>query len=231
VDGVKVFTVRESENLNTNVNLGTGKHRFDFVAQNSTGNERYVKTVFATVGDCGIPATGGINICLPGNTAVSPVKIAAYARVSGTIYRFELWVNGVKKVSVENSGTMKTTISLPKGNLRFDFIARNTAGERIVKTKFVQVGGGSSCSVNSDGFVMICSPVAGSTVSSPVHVSATCNMCFDIHVYIDSILRFSDDGGVVSKDFTVASGPHRLTVTGSHPPGVRETLTISFTVR
>jgi hypothetical protein len=233
VDGVKLFTVRESDNLNTSVNLGSGKHRFAFVAVNSTGNERYVKTVYATVGACGIPATVGINICLPGSTAVSPVKIAAYARVSGTIYRFELWVNGVKKVSVENSGTMQTTISLPKGNLRFDFIARNTAGERIVKTKFVQVGG-TTCTIS--GRMRICSPVDGSTVSSPIHVSADWAASSDprlpfMEIFIDGRERSGFHAFSISTDLEVRSGVHVLSVCGSFDANTVECAEVTITVR
>src|SRR5207248_10624241 len=91
-------------------------------------------TVSAT---CSAPASYGVHVCSPinGSTVTGPsVPINATARVSGTIYRFELWVDGVKKVSIAGSATMTTSVNLAAGTHRFDFVARNTAGGRSVKT-------------------------------------------------------------------------------------------------
>src|SRR6185312_3798099 len=51
---------------------------------------------------CSTPSSNGINVCsLTNNATVSgAVPINAVAKVSGTIYRFELWADGVKKATV-----------------------------------------------------------------------------------------------------------------------------------
>jgi serine protease len=90
---------------------------------------------------CAAPAADGINVCSPAaaSRAASPVSVNARAKVGESIYRFELWANGVKVISVANSGVMQQSLALSPGNYRLEFVARNAVGARVTKTVLTTV--------------------------------------------------------------------------------------------
>ncbi len=89
-------------------------------------------TIVSGGGTCSAPGTPGVNICKPvnGSTVASPVAIQAFATVTGTISRMEVWVDGVKKFSNTGTTTLSTSVSLATGSHRFTVIAVNTAGTK-----------------------------------------------------------------------------------------------------
>jgi hypothetical protein len=135
VDGVKKFSTFNSKTLSTSLSLASGSHNFAFYAVNTAGT-KWEKTVTATVsgggGTCGAPGTPGVNVCKPvnGSTVGSPVAVQAFATVTGTIARMEVWVDGVKKFSTFGSNTLSTSLSLASGSHRFSFYGVNTAGTK-----------------------------------------------------------------------------------------------------
>jgi hypothetical protein len=101
---------------------------------NTAGNT-WQTTVTAIVGGggtCSAPSTPGVNVCKPvnGATVASPVVVQAFATVTGTIARMEVWVDGVKKFTTLNSRTLSTSLGLAAGSHRFVFYAVNTAGTK-----------------------------------------------------------------------------------------------------
>ncbi len=72
-----------------------------------------------------------MHVCSPanGSTVSSPVKIQATGKVTGTLARMEVWVDGVKKFT-SNTSTVNTSIALAAGTHRFVFFAINTAGQK-----------------------------------------------------------------------------------------------------
>ncbi|MCU1285650.1 MAG: hypothetical protein JWO13_2000 [Acidobacteriales bacterium] len=137
VDGKKVSDYPGSV-LDTVLSLSAGQHSLVVSELEYNGQSTKSAPVSFTVSaTCSAPAAYDIHVCSPinGSIVTGPsVPINATARMSGTIYRFELWVDGVKKVSIAASATMTTSVTLASGTHRFDFVARNTAGGRIVKT-------------------------------------------------------------------------------------------------
>lgn len=86
---------------------------------------------------CTTPSATGINVCslTNGATVSGAIPISAMAKVSGTIYRFELWADGVKKNTVRDLGTMATSLSLGVGTHNLEFVAYNASGSsRVTKT-------------------------------------------------------------------------------------------------
>jgi hypothetical protein len=77
-----------------------------------------------------------VNVCKPvnGSTVTSPAAVQAFATVTGTIARMEVWVDGVKKFSTFNSRTLSTSLTLAAGSHRFVFYAINTAGTKWQNT-------------------------------------------------------------------------------------------------
>lgn len=177
-NGTKVASVANSGTLDQNVTLANGAYQLTFVARNSANTSRYTKTINITVGatsGCAPPSSNGIVVCSPADssTVQSPVAAKAYAKVSGTIYRFELWANGTKVASVANSGTMDQNVTLANGSYQLTFVARNTDNSsRYTKTISITVGSGASCAPPSSNGIVVCSPAEGSSVTSPVAVQA-----------------------------------------------------------
>jgi hypothetical protein len=144
VDGIKkkqsFYTYAYDGFLDGSFTFAAGTHRADIFAVNFDGMKQ-LKTIHFTVPTfCSAPTTDGIHVCSPvnGGSYTSPVPVSATAKVSGTLYRFELWVDGVKKVS-QSTAQMNTSVALLSGTHRFDFVARNTGTERVVTTVFAAV--------------------------------------------------------------------------------------------
>jgi hypothetical protein len=146
VDNTKVYTAREDDRIFTKLNLQPGNHSFVFQARNAPtqagSSEQYIRGLSVFVSGCTPPATDGINVCSPvdGGTYshTQVTRLSAAAHLGGTFYRLEVWMDGAKKWSVTNN-VMDVGFNLPVGRHRFDYVARNTAGTRIVKTVFATV--------------------------------------------------------------------------------------------
>jgi len=80
---------------------------------------------------CSVPASDGVHICSPasGSSAASPVLVSASSKITGTLDRMELWVDGVKKYT-GRSTQMSAAIKLSSGQHRFGIFAVNTAGQK-----------------------------------------------------------------------------------------------------
>src|SRR6185312_9891340 len=79
-----------------------------------------------------------------GSTVSSPVAVQAFAKVTGSIYRFELWSDNVKVASVSNSGTMNVSVPMSAGTHAWTFVARNAdSSSRITKSISITVNGGT----------------------------------------------------------------------------------------
>jgi hypothetical protein len=83
-------------------------------------------------GACAAPASNGVNVCRPAAAAsvASPVQAVATAKITGTLARMEVWVDGVKKYTETNSLTLDVSLPLAAGAHEFAFYAVNTAGAK-----------------------------------------------------------------------------------------------------
>jgi len=81
---------------------------------------------------CAPPGSPGVNVCSPLNNSRvnSPVLAWAAGAVTGTIARMEVWVDGVKKYSINGSNTLNTQIALDSGSHLFTYYIVNTAGQK-----------------------------------------------------------------------------------------------------
>jgi hypothetical protein len=115
VDGVKKYT-STTATLDTALVLAPGGHRFAFLAINTAGHKEETIVDATVQSGCSVPSATGVHICNPvGNSTVSsPLNVQAAGRVSGTLARMEVWVDGVKKFT---SGTdmLNTTLTLAPG--------------------------------------------------------------------------------------------------------------------
>lgn len=144
--GKKLFTARWTDQLDTKawlsgggLPMSPGAHTLTFTATNAAGTSKASKNVTFTVSGpaCPTPGSNGINVCSPadGSTADNPLHVQAAAKVSGAIYRFELWVDGAKFFIERDNGVMDRQLTVAPGTHRLDFIARNADGSsRVTKT-------------------------------------------------------------------------------------------------
>jgi len=96
-----------------------------------------------TVGsfNCPVPQSPGVNVCSPisNSTLSMSVQAQASGKVSGTVARMEVWVDGVKKFSTYGTTMLNTNFALASGLHRFDFYIVNTAGTKWEATKYATV--------------------------------------------------------------------------------------------
>lgn len=83
-------------------------------------------------GGCSAPTSPGVYVCQPANngTTHSPVTVQAASKITGTLARMEVWVDGVKKYTETSSKTLSTSLALAAGSHRFTVFAVNTAGTK-----------------------------------------------------------------------------------------------------
>src|SRR5512140_3179448 len=134
---------------------------------------------------CTAPASPGVNICSPanGSTVTSPFMITAAGRNSGTTSGMDVWLDGTK-VGFYSGTTVNIQVSAATGKHQLDIYAVGTNGELQETTSIFTVGSttsgggttggttGGTCAQPASAGVNICSPLSGSTVTSPVTITA-----------------------------------------------------------
>ncbi len=122
-------------------NLAAGQHSVTIYSagwDNLLERQDFPLTVGSNI--CPAPASPGVNVCSPiSNSTITGVQVQASAKVTGTIARMEVWVDGVKKFSTYGINTLNTNVAAPPGPHRFDFYAVNTAGAKWETTKYATV--------------------------------------------------------------------------------------------
>lgn len=206
--------------LDKSLSLSAGSHKISIFGA-GWDNTLQKKTFTLTVGSggggsCSAPSSPGVHICTPanGSTVSSPVSVSAAADVTGTIARMELWVDGVKKYTESSGATLTASIALPAGKHKFGVFAINTAGQKWNSVVYAAVGSRTTCSAPSSDGVHVCSPVNGSTVSSPVQVSATGKVSgtfSHMELWVDGATKFSESSSpTLSTKISLAAGKHKF---------------------
>ena len=137
----KLFTARDTNQLDTMLLLADGIHALTFIARNENNASRASKSISFTVGNgrCSVPVANGIHVCSPlNNSAVSVFTLVrAAAKVTGNVYRFELWINGHKQITMKDGNVINSLVRLDNevGPHDFVFVAYNQSGtSRVTKT-------------------------------------------------------------------------------------------------
>ena len=142
VDGNKVeqqdHTWNGSAWFNYTAAFSPGAHMGTFFAAD-IGNDLQQLDFDFIVGasPCAAPSSPGVSICKPvGFATSSPVLVETAAKVSGSLARMELWVDGVKKYTETTSLWFNTSVYVGPGNHRFDVFAVNTAGTKWLQSAY-----------------------------------------------------------------------------------------------
>ncbi len=135
VDGTKIAEQRHAwENrawLNFATSLAPGVHHAALFADDIDHSLNQINFSFTIGNDgCAPPSSPRVNICKPGDGSFpgSPTSVQATARITGTLARMEIWVDGLKEFTQTTSTLLNAAVGLKAGSHHFEVFAVNTAG-------------------------------------------------------------------------------------------------------
>ena len=181
---------------------------------------------------CGSPAAAtGVQICSPGATASSPVTFAVGAAGPTFMRGANVWVDGKKVVeqlthNFSNYSFLNASVALAAGSHSIAVYGTGIDESTVVKTFTLQVGSsGGACAAPASAGINICSPVNGSTPSSPVAVSAAGKVTgtfLRFEVWVDGVKKFTSttaDGANLS--LPLAAGSHTFSFYAVNTAGTK----------
>lgn len=213
----------------------------------ASGNNGYPSTLYTAVnttsggywGGCIYPKSAqGIHLCGPGTSSTSgSLTFKASATSFGQMRKLELWVDGKKMAqnfhAWEHNAWFKYTGTFAAGSHHGTLFAVDV-DYRLQKLPISFTVGSTTCAPPGSYGVHICSPVNGSTVTSPVTVQAAAKISGKLarmEVWVDSVKKFTE---TTSTSFTtkisLAKGKHRFTVFAVNTAGTKYKTTVYATV-
>lgn len=225
IDGTKIGNYSGST-MNASVNEAAGSHTATVIEVDSEGN--YIKSTPVTysVGTsgggsgCTAPSSPGVNVCSPGNGSEvsSPVTFeAAGTGASGSVNHLELWIDGAK-IGNYSGSTMDAQLTEPSGSHSAQVVEVDSAGNYVKSAPVTYtVGGGNvPCSGPSSPGVNVCSPAAGSTVTSPVTFeaagTAASGSVNHLELWIDGNKIGNYGGSTMDAQVSEPAGSHSATI-------------------
>jgi hypothetical protein len=176
----------------------------------------------------------GVNICSPAaGTVSSPFTLSAAGLGNARITGMKAYANGVT-IASSTSSTLNAQVSLAAATYNLVVKAWDSTGAVYQKSESITVGGPppATCSISTVG-VKICSPTSGSTVSSPVQVTAAAkgtNKITGMKAYANGVTVASSTSGTLSAKVSLAPGTYTLTVKGWESTGTVHQTSEKFTV-
>jgi len=213
VNNQLVYTVSGAA-INTNITIANGPTHAVVEEWDRCGAATYT-TVNVSVGPP--PAATAVNVTSPaaGSTVTSPVKYVATATTATC-------AGGVASMGIYDNGTLIYTVSGASLNTQ---VTMANGSHHTVVEEWDYCGGAAYTTVNinvgtapTQTKVTVTSPVAGSTVTSPVKfvASATTATCAGgvsaMGIYVNGTLAYSVNGSSVNTSLTLATGADHTVV-------------------
>jgi len=184
------------------------------------------------ISGCTASSATTVIICQPaaGATASSPVHLVANG--GSSVNYMEVWSGGTKRYQTAGH-KIDTTLSLPSGTHTITVIGKVGTAVTDKKSVTITVGSTSACAQPStSSAAVICSPIDGSTVSSPVTLSARGGSAVIVlEAWVDGAKVAQANGTTLSHSMTLAAGSHRFTVYSHTSSGLTDKRVSNFTVR
>jgi hypothetical protein len=206
----------------------------------STLFEALNTTATGNWGGCSYPHAGeGITVCAPDPSSTSPVTFNASSDSFGQLRLMELWVDG-KKVADQyhawgsHAWFNLTGTTLSSGSHRGVLFAKDIDNRQQETVFNFTVGGGGACSTPASPGVTICMPASGSTVSSPVQVSAAATVTgtlSSVQLWIDGVKKYSTASSTLNTSISVAAGTHRFAIIAVNTAGQKWESAVNATVK
>jgi hypothetical protein len=210
---------------------------------NSTTFFTLLNTTTGNFPTCAAPNTAvGIAQCSPtaSSTVTSPVNFSVGAAASQPIRKIDVWVDRKKQFEqfagafFSNYAFLNASLPLAAGSHRVSVIAYGWDNSQVSKTTTITVKATSSCSAPTSAGVHICSPTSGSSVSSPVLVTATSKVTGTIastQLWVDGVKKVSSAASTLTTSITLAAGSHRFAVIATNTAGQKWESTVTATVK
>ncbi len=240
VDGASTFTTPDDV-INKVLSLSAGSHKITAKAWDDLGSFSSSTTITVGSGGGGGACTSAVNrtviVCSPasGSTVSSPVHIVAGVNDSATVTAVKIYVDGVVAYTT-TSKQIDTSIAMSNGSHHITVKAWDASGSFAGSSTFTVGTTTSTCTASSTpGSITICSPAAGQTVSSPVHITAAINdsnaSYSGAKAYVDGTAVASTSTRNIDTSVSLAAGLHKLTVKYWEGTTVKSTMSESFTVQ
>ena len=213
-----------------------GDNKPDIATAGGEDSHMFVFRNTTSASDCSFFGNAAVHVCspTPGASVKSPVPGSISA--NGTpfpIVAIKAYFNGTQVASSETN-TLNFTVVEPPGNYQ---LAANAwdSNDKVYQTIVnFTVPATAACSAPASAGVHICAPAAGSTVFSPVAISAAANggtaKISAMKAYIDNKLVVSSSSGTLSGSVAEAAGTHSITVNAWNTAGKLFQSTATFTV-
>lgn len=192
-------------------------------------------------GSCAYPQAGqGIHVCVPQGTIASPdvsVRFNASANSFGNIRKMELWVDGAKIAEQYHTWGSRAwfdfSVPFPSGSHR-GVIFASDIDNHLQQSAFT-FNVGQICSPPASAGVRFCSPVSGSTVSSPVTVQAGTKVTgtpANLQVWVDGKWYANIfDTTTANLPLSLSAGTHRIAVLALNTAGQKWESAVNVTVK
>ena len=232
LDGTAVYT-NSSSSVDTSITAAAGSHTIQVTAADSQGTT-YSKSVSVTVSApaaCTPPAAG-LTLVAPtdGSTVPAPVHVVACAGGGGyniTAMYIYLDYNAVYKVY--NTNQLDTYINTTAGAHYVRVQAWNSQGAVYVAPAHITVSASTAT-----GSVTISSPANGSTVASPIHVTASASggsyPISSMSVLLDGTAVYQTSASTVDTMVNAAAGSHTVQVKAVDSQGTTYSSSATVTV-
>jgi vibriolysin len=184
------------------------------------------------VSGCTASSATTVIICQPaaGATVASPVHLVANG--GGSVDFMEVWSGGTKRYQTAGN-KVDTTVSLPSGTETITVIGKVGPAVTDKKSVTFTVGSTVTCAQPSTSYAaVICSPVDGSTVGSPVTLSARGGSAVIVlEGWVDGVKVAQANGTTLYHSMALGAGSHRFTVYSHTSTGLSDKRVSYFTVR
>ena len=187
----------------------------------ATGNDPYAMQVLAGPEPPYCPLNSiepSVTICAPSVSTPSPARVVAGTSSSSAVQQIQVSVDGAVTFRKVGSNALDEFIDIAPGSHTITVRAQNRKGQQFSSERTITVSGSGSSNCSARGIyptVAICSPLAGSTASSSIHVVAQSVGLTTISataVYVDGARVYSVSGASVNTYVNASPGAHRITV-------------------
>lgn len=214
-----------------------GDGRMDFAAAGGEDSHLLIYQNNTTAATCPFFSNAGVHVCAPGSgaTVSSPVAIAAAAQ--GTpfpIVTMKAYIDGTQVAATDNN-TLNASISKAAGAHQLAVNAWDPNDKVYQTIVNFTVGSAATCGIPSTAGIHICKPAAGSTVSSPVAISAAANggtaKISAMKAYIDGHQIAASSSATLTGSAAEAVGSHKLVVNAWNTSGHLFQSSLTFSVK
>ena len=180
----------------------------------------------------------GISICSPGASSSSPVKFSLAAAGPTPMRTVAVWADG-KKVAEQKTHAfsdysfLDSSVALAAGSHAITIYG--TGWDNTLQSKSFTLTVSGTCSAPSTPGIDVCSPLSGSSVSSPVTVQATSTITGTLarmEIWVDGVKMFTEKTSTsFSTSLSLATGSHRFDIYAVNTAGTKWEKSVTAAVK